>query len=153
MNHEIILDSNTIFIQYIYVFAAPVSVLCWRSKENHFAWRTYAWTNSWRINSWTERTDIKSTRQDNCFGLLGLFDLHSSFHSHPRSYSTRSAWNCCLQRDVDCLESVFGESSKNVSVTIQSEGTSCEHRRRGVSEWGYVFGAELVVRRLKVHWD
>ena len=131
VNHEIILGSDTIFMQYIYTFAAPVSVLCWRSKENHFAWRAYARTNSWRINSWTERTDIKSTRQDDCFGLLGFFDLYSSFHSHPRLYSARSAWNCCLQRDVDCLETVFGESSENVTVAIQAEGTSCEYQRRG----------------------
>ncbi len=79
-------------------------MLCWRSKEDHLAGRTYAWTNSRWFNSWTKRTDVKNSWKDSFFGFSRLFNLHSSVHSHPWPHSTRSSWNCCLQRYIGGLE-------------------------------------------------
>lgn len=83
---------------------ATVSVLCRRSKEDYLAWGTYARTNSGRFNSWPKRADLKNPGQDGFFGFPGLFNLHSSVYSHPRSHSTRPCWNCCLQRHADGLK-------------------------------------------------
>lgn len=85
-------------------FSATVSVLCRRSKKDHLTWGTYAGTNSRRFNSWPKRTDVKNPRQDGFSGFPGLFNLHSSVYSHPRSHFTRSCWNCCVQRHVDGLD-------------------------------------------------
>lgn len=79
-------------------------MLCWRSKEDHLTGRTYAWTNSRRFNTWSERTDIKNPWKDSLFGFSRLFNLHSSVYSHPWPHSTRSCWNCCLQRYIDGVE-------------------------------------------------
>ncbi|KAJ7392315.1 hypothetical protein OS493_011972 [Desmophyllum pertusum] len=51
---------------------------------------------------------LKIPRQDGLFGLSRLFNLHSFVYSHPRSHSTRSTWNCCLQRYLNSLEITSG---------------------------------------------
>lgn len=102
-----LVNDLTITNSLFFPFSAAVSMLCRRSDQDHLAWRAHARTNSRRSDSWSKRTDDENPWQDGLIGLSGLFNLHSSVYSHPRSHSTRSAWDCCLQRHAGSLEMTF----------------------------------------------